>query len=362
MFIHTVPSVPNIKIINKTIIYSDIVLPIKEKGENLKITSISNITESNFEECLKTIFKSNPEIIFNTIQYSKKDNKIYFYTDKDISLKEWKDRNVIIYQPISSNTEILEEIKNILTQEPNKDPNCISLYDVARLMKSKNSEYRNMIDSYENSFECIIKREFSPHHNVTIGNFNYDRNELEIRFSYWGNPTKIIFSKKDGDLYIVSSETTRGQKILALLGNQLSELYDKLLQYSEYKNTEFHHPNSINSKFKIDVNIYHISIFTESNYKREFNLSSYSYKNGYDYMCNSNNIINVVKNNESELFKRIFIKIEDCPEWTRSNLSKTRKNQLIEQQKNEEAIQQEKQKKQKKLELKRKLFPFLKNR
>jgi len=148
--------------------------------------------------------------------------------------------------------------------------------------------------------------------------------------------------------------------IYKTLGNELSKIYDKLLEYKEYKTTGFLNPISINSNFKIDLNIYHTSIFNE--YKREFDISSYSYKDGYDYTCNSNNIINVTKGNEDELFKRIFVRIEDCPEWTRNILYERRKNQLIEQQKNEEQRQKEEQKKQKILELKRKLFPFLKNK
>jgi len=361
MFIPIIPSVPNTKIINKTIIYSDTVLSLKEKGENLKITTIPNITEYNFEECLRIIFESNPNVIFNTIQYSKQNKKLYFYTNENISINEWKDRNTHKCKPINSTTKILEEIKNILTQEVNIDPNNISLYDVSKLMKEKNFEYEHIIDSYEENMEYMLENKYGRGY-IKISDFSYKKNELEIKVTigYLDTSHKIVFSKKDGDLYIVSSKTIHGQDILILLGNELSKIYDKLLEYKEYKTTGFLNPISINSNFKIDLNIYHTSIFNE--YKREFDISSYSYKDGYDYTCNSNNIINVTKGNEDELFKRIFVRIEDCPEWTRNILYERRKNQLIEQQKNEEQRQKEEQKKQKILELKRKLFPFLKNK
>ena len=35
---------------------------------------------------LKKIIEGNPNVIFNTIQYSKAKNEVYFYTNKDIDI------------------------------------------------------------------------------------------------------------------------------------------------------------------------------------------------------------------------------------------------------------------------------------
>ena len=78
MLIPIVPVVPHTTVINKTIEYSDTVLPLNDSGKDLQVNSISNVSEYSLEECLKKIFESNPDIIFNTIQYSRKDNKVYF--------------------------------------------------------------------------------------------------------------------------------------------------------------------------------------------------------------------------------------------------------------------------------------------
>ena len=67
-----VPVTPHTTIINKKIIYSDTILPLKDTGNNIKVTTISNISESSLENCIKIILESNPDVIFNTIQYSKK--------------------------------------------------------------------------------------------------------------------------------------------------------------------------------------------------------------------------------------------------------------------------------------------------
>ena len=90
MIIQIMPYVPHTKrtkVINKTIVYSDTILPLKDIGSHLKVTSISNIGEHSLESCLTIIFQSNPNVVFNTIQYSRNDKKVYFYTNQEITLK-----------------------------------------------------------------------------------------------------------------------------------------------------------------------------------------------------------------------------------------------------------------------------------
>ena len=84
-----VPVVPHTTVVNKTIVYSDTVLSLNDKGSNLKITTISNVEEFMLDDCLRIIFESNPNVIFNTVQYSKNDKKVYFYTDKEIDISKY---------------------------------------------------------------------------------------------------------------------------------------------------------------------------------------------------------------------------------------------------------------------------------
>ena len=86
---------------------------------------------------------------------------------------------------------------------------------------------------------------------------------------------------------------------------------------------------------------------------------------------NSVDVQDIVKNNELEIFKRSFVMIEDCPKWMQKELYEIRKNQIIEEKRMEEELKlkQEEQKlieiekenkKQKKLQLIKKVFPFIK--
>lgn len=90
MFVPIVRSASHTTVVNKTIAYSDTVLSLKDKGSNLKVTNIKNVSESSLENCLKTNLKSNPNVVFNTIRYSTNDKTVYFYTNQEITIKEFK--------------------------------------------------------------------------------------------------------------------------------------------------------------------------------------------------------------------------------------------------------------------------------
>lgn len=352
MFVPVIPIVPNTTVVNKTIVYSDTVLPIKDLGGNLKVTSISNVDEYSLEKCLKIIFESNPNVIFNTIQYSREDKKVYFYSNDEISKKAWEDSKIRTYKPITKSSEILEEVKNILVCEPNKNTDCISLYDIAQLLKIKSNEYKSDKHSFEKHFDYVIESRYGSSSSIVVYDFDYDKDELRIGFKYWENYDKIIFAKKDEDLYVKESESSRGKDILVALGDSLSKLYDKFIQYRDIKQQNSYRIKPVNSNFLVDVSYYGVDIFVnggEFRIIKEFELSSHSYETGYDYDCNSSTVINALKGNEDELFKRIFVMIDDCPEWMQEQLYEIRQNQLVEQQKMG-----------KRLKLKMKIFPFLK--
>ena len=333
---------------NKTIVYSDTVLPIKDLGKNIIVTTLENIDESSFESCLSTIFESNANTIFNTIQYSKSKKKIYFYTDQKISTKKWEDRNVVNYKPITRKTEILAGIKKILSSKPNENSDCISLYDISKLIERKHQNF----DEYESQIESQIKnimREKYPECIISILGLNNEKNELKIGFNKKGfrpdGYEDIIFSKKDDDLYLKRSESNIGEEILYEAGNILSELYDELLKYEGLWTQRKYDIIVQNSIFLVDISDHHVSFFVQN---LEFKLSydkSFLYGYKYYYNCNSNTIINAIKGNEDKIFKKVFVKINDCPKWSQSDLYKIKQKQLEEEQKRIKKLEElEKQK------------------
>ena len=350
------PLVPNTTVINKTIVYSDTVLPLKDAGNNLKVTSISNVSEASLESCLRTIFESNPNVIFNTIQYSKNDKKVYFYTNQDITTKAYEESKFKNYKPITSRTEILEEVKNVLLAQNNKDNDCISLYDVLMLLKKINNEYESVEKRYKNRFNYDVKERLGESRSVCYHGFDYEKNILHISFKYYSSSdyADMYFAKQNGDLYVVKSESCWTDEVFSALSSSLSEMYDELLKYADYMDYKFtkNARKPVNSNFNVKISHHGVWLTVEdfnNRYMNELELFAPSYKDSYELKCNSSIVNEAISGKETEIFKRIFVKISDCPEWSQAMLYEIRQNQLAEEQR-----------KQKRLELARKIFPFLK--
>lgn len=344
-----IPIVPHVRIENKKIVYSDTVLPLKSKGNNLKLTRIDNVSEYLLEDCLKTIFESNPDVIFNTVQYSKNDKTVYFYANKEINTTKYKNSKVKKYKPISSSSQILEEVKSILTSEKNLESDCISLYDIAVLMSKTNHKYDNTVKKYEEDIEYLTNEK------IIIYDFDYDYNELMIGVKSYGKVyKKIIFKKKNGDLYISKAEYNWAKDILESAGTEISKLYDDFLEYKNYKEDNRYGVKPINSNFLVDISYHGVSICATNksfNSSNDFELSFpeyYDENHEYKYDCNSTKVMDALKGSEKQIFKRIFVKIDDCPKWMQEKLYKKRQKELAKEEK-----------RAKRLELRRKIFPFL---
>ena len=334
MLIPIVPVVPHTTVINKTIEYSDTVLPLNDSGKDLQVNSISNVSEYSLEECLKKIFESNPDIIFNTIQYSRKDNKVYFYTDKKISTKAWDESRVREYKPISNRDEIIEEITNLLAQEKPTETDCISLYDIAEVYKKYNKAFDTLVEKNVDYIERKLKEKMYDS-TIVFYQFDFDKKQLEIGLKYVRNYDKIVLTKQDGDLYIVESESLYSQELLSYAGNDLSDFYDQLLKFYDIKKQNSYGKNSINSNFKVELSSYGVTIYVHptsgfGSLCSDFSISSHSYSDIYKYDCNSTLILNTTQGNEDDIFKSIFIRIDDCPECIKSELYQIRQKQLKE--------------------------------
>lgn len=367
MLVPIVPSVPHTTVVNKTIVYSDMVLPLKDTGNNLKVTSIENVSEFSLESCLKTIFESNPNVIFNTIQYSKNDETVYFYTIQDITTKAYEESKFTSYKPITSRTEILEEVKKVLLSPKSKDNNCISLYDVLTLLKKLYSEYENIIKKYQNKLQDIAKYKIGDNSSLLLYSHNFKEKIIHIGFRnrfIWDNwPKKfddIYFAKQNGDLYVVKSESSYTNEILSALGSTLSEMYDELLKYADYTDYKYskYDIKPVNSNFSISIS--YNGVWITVKYLKELELFATSYDNGYELRCNSSVVNEALNGKKTEIFKRIFVKISDCPEWSQAMLYEIRQAQLAEEQRIEDKLRYKEMRKEKRLALTRKIFPFLK--
>ena len=349
-------------VIKKTIVYIDTVLNIKELGENIVLSTLTNVKENELEKCLKIIFDNNPRVLFNTIQYSRNNECIYFYTDSFISTNEWYETKINRYGPIANTKEILNEIKSTLLLEENNSIDAISLYDIVSIVRRKKYEYEKLKDYYEERLNYLLHDHYSISYGIILYNFDYENHELSIGFSDIDDDyNRMTFSKQDGDLYLKESEEILYKdKLFFLFSSILSSLYDEFLKYEDFFNQSVYEIKTINAKFLVKINEYGVELYIPSNklFEPLFSIDAHSNRDVYNVGCNSGNVINTIKGSERELFKKVIVRINECPKWMQEELYELRKKQLQELQIEEEKKRNKEENKGKRLALIKRIFPF----
>lgn len=324
-----VPVVPHTTVVNKTIVYSDTVLSLNDKGSNLKITTINNVEEYLLDDCLRIIFESNPDVIFNTIQYSKNDKKIYFYTDKEIDISKYNDIKYINYKPIKNKQDILEEIKRIISLPKVNRYDCVSLNTTYEFFSKKRNEFKNKEKYYKKLLDNMIKEKYGYNAGLFIYGFDYETNELSIAFNHFGsNYYEINFKMNDGDLYVSSSQTYESDNVFRLLYKQLTLLYNEYEKYRVFHEQNIYRERPINSNFFTDIGFFGVRIYNKDYYTKDFEIRYPSYSKECEIECNSSSLMSIMEDTQKDILNNIYIEIEKCPKWCREELYNIRKKQL----------------------------------
>lgn len=326
----------NLETLKSKIVYVD---------TNLKKTQISGVSESELDECLKTIVEANPETKFITIQYSKRDHRLYFYTDNIILTNCWVKESVKMTKEIRTVPEILEEIKRVFLIDENESNSCISIYDadyitplyeVLKALREKENSYAAMKKSYEDKIESEYQSRYHNNGHCFTSGFDHDTHKLKMAFSTYsfGDYHYVELYKKDGDL---KAERIDGyvntEEILLSAGNYISEAIDEYQEYDEFKLQRCEDIRTINSKFKVDISSYGVLLKSSGN---NFSLNMKSYTDEPDYSCSSYNITSLLDKKENELLKKIYVRIDDCPEWMHGILFERREIVLKEKERQRE--------------------------
>ena len=324
-----VPVVPHTTVVNKTIVYSDTVLSLNDKGSNLKITTISNVEEFMLDDCLRIIFESNPSVIFNTVQYSKNDKKVYFYTNKEIDISKYKKISTIEYRPIKNKQDILEEIKRIISLPKVNRYDCVSLNTAYEFILKKRNELKNKEKYYKRILDNTIKEKYGRDSGLVVHGFDYETGELSIAFKHFGSKYYNIDLKiKDEDLYVSSSETYESDDVFRLLYKQLTLLYNEYEKYREFYEQKTYHERPVNSNFFIDIDFYGVRIYNKEFFNKDFEIRYPSNSKEYEIECNSAKLMSVIEETQRDILNKIYIEIEKCPKCSRKELYDIRKKQL----------------------------------
>lgn len=232
---------------------------------------------------------------------------------------------------------ILKEIKAIMEKELNKNPENISLHDVWTISNKRQKELHALQEPYQEKILQAIHEKISEYAYAKLYSFNYYQNQLVLFFQWYELRGTITFRKKDGKMYIKNADCPIPEKIFIAIEDMLSELYDKCIKYSTLKNQDKHCIKPVNASFNTSITQSHITVKVLNPFHimyPDFYLKQKITDGSYTYYCDSNEVLNIIKDNETEILKRIFVKINDCPEWMQQELHELRKQQLQQQKTN----------------------------
>lgn len=244
-------------VINKNIVESDEVLDLNELGNDIKFTCLPNIGRYSLNRCVVKILEANPYVVFNTIQYSNRDGKLYFYANSEIDVKVLEEKN----KPLDSNLDILDEIKDILETPVCKRDDSISLYDISKLVKDKRMDYESTKSYYSEELRVLLK-EYLGDVRVYLYEFDYENDDLEIDIedSLVNDYADITITKKDGELIIVTSLYDNAYEILNIASELLSKVYDRMLEFKDFEKQCSYDISPVNSNFFAGISQYGVNI------------------------------------------------------------------------------------------------------
>ncbi len=183
--IETVPFISDINITERTILYSDKILNLKENGILLCITTINNISPYMLENTIEEIFNTHKDINYYMIQYNEKDKLLIFYTYEPLisnnkiiikqkSLKD--DRLYNYYEEIQKEFENLNIIESMI---PLKNENTVSLKDIINTYNIIKQKYQEQITKAIDQFNNILAKREKKEPNYCKIDLNSEKNEIE---------------------------------------------------------------------------------------------------------------------------------------------------------------------------------------
>lgn len=241
--------------------------------------------------------------------------------------KPFDEKTVSQFNYYSVSKETLNRIKMNLLAEDSLEFDKVSLYDVHDVYKKRNDECNRSIDLIKQKINKKIVSNFKGYELLDISSFS----DFSIEVCLIDEKCKSLnayFFQNDDDIYIgkiemEGSHLLDGHKLLLNIGKEIQELFTLKSENNKlYNDFKFNVNND--SSFKVDVLCG--SVVIEIPFVLKLKLSPLN--DDVKVECNSYNALSCISGNEVELFKRIFVKIDNLPNDIREDLYIKRREYL----------------------------------
>ncbi len=340
-------------IIHEELIYGDVFINPEDLGKNLKTTYISNLGEVSLEYCIKTILEANKDVTFHTIQYSRKQRRICFYTDQALNTSKWQEKELKPPNKINTKEEVTSTILSVFDNEPIYDQDCASVYEILMIYQKLDKQIKAVKDKTEKVIQTILKNRVESDLYCSVHDFDYDNRTLAIHLSsrWSSNWDKYQYHKEpDGTIKEKKLEGYHNYNVIGNVSEQILDLINFYLSIEETRIQRRNKIKSVNNDLFIDIDRYNIDVYIDKYggyymginplYKSTF----YTYSDKIEHSYAYSDIMSKLTNHEMEFLQKIYVKIDDCPSWIREQLYNKRREEIVERQrKYEEEMLQKRQ-------------------
>ena len=334
-------------IIHEELIYGDVFINPEDLGKNLKTTYISNLGEVSLEYCIKTILENNENVTFHTIQYSRKQRRLCFYTDNPVNTSKWQEKETKPPQKINTKEEITKAVLSVFENEPIYDQDCASVYEILMIYQNLDKQIKNVKDKTKNVIQTILNNKVDSDIYCSVHDFDYDTHSIQIHMSTRWSSTwdkYEYFKEPDGTIKEKKLEGYHDYKVLGNVSEHILDLINFYLSIEETRKQRRNKIKSVNSDLFIDIDHYNIDVYIDKyggyymGLNPLFKSTFYTYSDKIEHSYAYSDILDKLTNNEMEFLKKIHVKIDDCPSWIREQLYQKRQAEIVERQRQEEEL------------------------
>lgn len=332
--IETVPFINDINITERTILYSDKILNLKENGILLCITTINNISPYMLENKIEEIFNTHKDINYYMIQYNEKDKLLIFYTYEPLisnnkiiikqkSLKD--DRLYNYYEEIQKEFENLNIIESMI---PLKNENTVSLKDIINTYNIIKQKYQEQITKVIDKFNNILAKREKKEPKYCKIDLNSEKNEIEYSYELWDEYSdsasytiiikminnKLFFSEFEKSFNGLKTEEYYQKNKIIENYETIKALLTDILKYKEFRKKNKQIIQSINSNILLKLDTYSgiFKLYYKVN-KSKFSLTI----NEKEEKIHSESLelYGYLLENLDNIKELLFFRKIDCPIW-----------------------------------------------
>jgi len=223
----------------------------------------------------------------------------------------------------------VQEVKRVLNGRLSDNLDVISIYNITKAIEQKRKKLMKKVMDSQKIINKRIKESYGNDVEtpvVYIKKFESRKENLVIEIHYLNKKYQVCFSKED-ELYLKKANTKLALNVLYIAGDILDEIYDESLDFYLFASRGMK-IKTINLPLTFKISCNKVSLYMKKVFSKKSLYLDYSMKDKSYRFWGLNSFYELIKNNEPQVFKNIYVKINDCPKMMQDTLREIRANEL----------------------------------